>query len=715
MSKLFAFVLIALAAATPVAQARVHSIPVFQTLEWPIVGENIDFSAGGVAIDGDSIIVLADTSDQDPTTRMALLYRRGADQRWAFSRILAQATAPRAELRSELAMKNYLAAFKIHRDTAATFLEKTGNNWVQAQVTNGVRGPGGFAISGRRILVGQTGCDTDGLIYEKSGSGAWVITGQIARDAGVCADQPRAVELNYDYAFIRHSPSLVQSYRKNGSALAWPANRAINIPTQAFAFTGPIAVQLGTAVVPGSAYFTRGTNWTYAGQLKAVDYAMGTGDSSQVVYRDGVVLTDERWDVEDYGAAAYLYVPNASGGFDHVGALPGAGAYIADFDISGRTVVSAGGLDFGPSQAKVFVLPQVLAAPPAIANNFDARDISGLTVTPGTFVLAGNSSNYLLRRPAGSSVDAAAVFNGTDWRDFQFVEADVSRAVFSSSDGWFGVAVRYVDADNYYFAGVSGIGTFQIGRKVNGVFTILAEQDIDVPPNPAYRIGLSINGTQLIAGLTGAADAYLQAEDTSFTHGSAALVTHNASGDVDNTYVAPTAAKGLFYREWPLFDFGRPFTYGGGNWHEVATGLQQSDTSGNAFAIVPGPAIDNQTVTVDAILDSFGSTSPVSWFGVVARYVDQRNYYYLSVRSSGQLQIRKVVNGAVTPLKGVALNITPGSTHQYTFDVRGNELTASVDGVVRLRVIDNSLARGQYGLATYRASATYSVVSATQP
>ena len=171
-----------------------------------------------------------------------------------------------------------------------------------------------------------------------------------------------------------------------------------------------------------------------------------------------------------------------------------------------------------------------------------------------------------------------------------------------------------------------------------------------MPPNPTYQHRrCRSTASQLIAGLSGAADAYLQAEDASpLTHGRAGLVTHHASGDVDNVYVAPTAAKGLFYREWPLFDFGRPLTYGGGNWHEVGTGLQQSDTSGNAFAIVPGPAIDNQSVTTDAILGSFGSTNPVSWFGVVARYVDPRNYYYLSVRSSGQLQIRKVVNGAVT-------------------------------------------------------------------
>ena len=33
MSKLFAFILIAFATAVPAAQPRVHSIPVFQTLE----------------------------------------------------------------------------------------------------------------------------------------------------------------------------------------------------------------------------------------------------------------------------------------------------------------------------------------------------------------------------------------------------------------------------------------------------------------------------------------------------------------------------------------------------------------------------------------------------------------------------------------------------------------------------------------------------------
>ena len=47
--------------------------------------------------------------------------------------------------------------------------------------------------------------------------------------------------------------------------------------------------------------------------------------------------------------------------------------------------------------------------------------------------------------------------------------------------------------------------------------------------------------------------------------------------------------------------------------------------------------------------------------------------------------------------------------------MRGNELSASVGGVVLARAIDNSLTSGQVGFATYRAGASYTLVSADQP
>ena len=185
MSKLFAFILIAFAAAVPAAQPRVHSIPVFQSLETPFGEDYPPYITQDVAIDGDSIIALIDKShEEEPVTRVALLYRRGTDGRWALTQTLGQVTAPRADLRAELAMRNNIAVFKIHRDGASIW-EKIGGSWIQATVAGGLNEPGGFAISQSRILAGASGCDNDGVIYEKSGSGVWLITGRIAPDAGV--------------------------------------------------------------------------------------------------------------------------------------------------------------------------------------------------------------------------------------------------------------------------------------------------------------------------------------------------------------------------------------------------------------------------------------------------------------------------------------------------------------------------------------------------
>ena len=713
MSKLFAFILIAFAAAVPAAQPRVHSIPVLQSLETPFGEDYPPYITQDVAIDGDSIIALIDKShEEEPVTRVALLYRRGTDGRWALTQTLGQVTAPRADLRAELAMRNNIAVFKIHRDGASIW-EKIGGSWIQATVAGGLNEPGGFAISQSRILAGASGCDNDGVIYEKSGSGVWLITGRIAPDAGVCADQPRAVELNYDFAYIRHSPSLVRSYMKSGSALAWAADRSINIPNQVKPFDGPVAVQRSTAVVPGSAYFTRGTNWTYAGQLKAVDYAMGTGDSRKVVYRDGVVLTGERWNNLDYNIAPYLYVPNASGGFDHVGILRDVGRNTVDFDISGRTIVMAmasDGLDTGP--VRVYALPESLVAPPAIANNFDARNVSGFTLTPGGgFELLGNSSNYYFRQTVASR-DAAAVYNDTDWSFYQSIEADVTPSSWDLSTSYSGVAVRYVDDNNFYFAGIKSNGNLVLGRKLNGATKILTQSGLNVAPLAVHHIRLTISGTRLYADI--GEQWQLVADDASLAQGRAALVTHRGRANFDNTYVKPTSAVSMLW-EYPASADVRPLTYVGGNWQRAGSGLQQSDTSGSAFAIAPNPEAGDQIIEASARLDSWGSTNPVSSFGLVARYVDSQNYYYLSVRSSNSLQIRKVVNGVVTVLKTVTLTIQPGGNHDYGLEVRGNELSAIVDGIVLARALDDSLTSGQYGLATYRAGATFSRISAVQP
>ena len=87
-------------------------------------------------------------------------------------------------------------------------------------------------------------------------------------------------------------------------------------------------------------------------------------------------------------------------------------------------------------------------------------------------------------------------------------------------------------------------------------------------------------------------------------------------------------------------------------------GLAQRDTSGNAVAII-GTPVPNQDINARMRVDAFAASQQGAWFGLLARYIDARNHYYVTVRSTGQVQIRKIVNGVITVL-GTA-NFTAGA------------------------------------------------------
>ncbi len=106
-------VLVALLTLIPVAQAEVHEVLPQQFLQLPGDPVRAEFPALAVAIDGDWLVVIADHDG----ARQALLYRRGSDRQWAYSRVLVQSTAPASQLRASVAMKNALAAINLSGDT----------------------------------------------------------------------------------------------------------------------------------------------------------------------------------------------------------------------------------------------------------------------------------------------------------------------------------------------------------------------------------------------------------------------------------------------------------------------------------------------------------------------------------------------------------------------------------------------------------------------
>ena len=158
----------------------------------------------------------------------------------------------------------------------------------------------------------------------------------------------------------------------------------------------------------------------------------------------------------------------------------------------------------------------------------------------------------------------------------------------------------------------------------------------------------------------------------------------------------------------------------GGDWQvqQDASGdpvaLSQTDASGSALAFT-GTPVENQEIISFARLDSYGSSRTGAWFGFLARYVDARNHYYVTVRGTNQIDIRKMVNGVITVLASSTYTAPPGVYREYRLRVINDQLQLFVNGALVASAHDRDIARGRYGLATYRTQATWQSIRVTQP
>jgi hypothetical protein len=95
--------------------------------------------------------------------------------------------------------------------------------------------------------------------------------------------------------------------------------------------------------------------------------------------------------------------------------------------------------------------------------------------------------------------------------------------------------------------------------------------------------------------------------------------------------------------------------------------------------------------------------------------VDANNHYYVTLRSTGQIQIRKMVNGVITVLATANFTAVPGQYYEVRFVVINDQLHLYVDNVLVANAHDRALTSGRYGIATYRAAANWDRFWVLQP
>jgi len=150
------------------------------------------------------------------------------------------------------------------------------------------------------------------------------------------------------------------------------------------------------------------------------------------------------------------------------------------------------------------------------------------------------------------------------------------------------------------------------------------------------------------------------------------------------------------------------WTTSGGSWSVVSDGsqvLRQSGTSGNARALAGQTNWTDYSVQARVKALSFNGSDRFT--AVMARAQSADSYYYLAVRSSNTVQLKKLVGGTSTTLASGSLTVSAGTWYTLRIEVSGTTLRGYVNGNLVGTASDSQFSSGQAGLATFNASAAF--------
>ncbi len=689
-----------------------------------------------VAIDGDWAIIIAATPSATPTnpqeTHDALLYHRVNGQ-WTFDRTLVRRVSTvygQSPYFKSVAMSNGFAA--IGSDPTRIF-KRTDNTWAEIAhpFTASAGDPdwvsGDLLWDGNTLLATRPICGSypqpswGAVLSRVNADGSWSPLERLASGDTYCTHDPIRWGFSGNTVVTGTWPNDIEIandqlhiFRRSGTT--WT-------PTAAFeGGMGEGDVNGNEIFIPsrlrvGTAVYRNDDSQTVVDVIRTVSASYADSWRSY-----GFTHTNEV-----FVQGSDVFRKNDAGKYEHVAILKPRGTYSISgkVKINGRRVISQAYRDHTSSNqaAVIFDLPATYTPSRVVATGFENGRPPPFTPHLGSFAVATMSNGNHVYRQSSATGEYRALLNNSDWEE-QSIEADIKPADFSgSSEEWAGLAVRYLDDANYYAVALRSSGVVELRFVRNGVSTTMAQKPWPIVSGRSYHVSLQAYATMITVRVDG--KEFLWSEEVQrIAKGSVALLGNQTTADYDNVVVAQVGQRpifGLFYAGcYGPLDLTRTPEWtinGPGNWNCTSqTGeniLQQTSTLGDARAMV-GTATDDQIVATRARATAFADSRD-RWFGIAARYVDASNYYFLTVRNSNTVSLRKVVNGTVTVLGTVSFTVRPNTWYDLRLDAVGNELRGFINGSQVLQATDASHASGQGGIVTYKAAAEYVNYLAWQP
>ncbi len=652
--------------------------------------------------------------------RAALLYRRVAGQ-WQFQQVLQNNVRAydSYSFPSLFAMRGDLAVVELDGNTQTYRLGTNG--WQPAGAAGSLTED--IKIDGGRFVTSTGDCDWHANVFEPNGSGGWVRTFLEGQPRG-CDDEfwGGPVDIDGDHVIIGTPYTFdledqeVPVYQRLGNS--WSRANSI-LPPQGFLFSGEVALRGDEAIVDSylGAYVYRLSNhYQPVSRIQAPDaylqFRISTLRDSRIKKSgDFVLVREPSYDRRRQVINVFRANASAPGTYEHVAVLvpSGGGTIIRSFDVSGNVVIAS-----GAETAYIFELPASFTTPAIRQDNFESGNAASWSTLAGSqFSVVANGSNRIYRQ-SSSTGDARALLGNTNWTN-QAIEADVTPTAFDGNDRWVGLVTRYQDTQNYFYVTLRSSGSVQLKSMRAGVFSTIASAPIPVTVNRRYRLRLESVGSAHRVYVDGA--LLLDADDAGAPHqGSAGINMYRARADFDNVVVTPSPLTTVFANDFSNTMSPGDWTFdGSGQWAWNNAVFSQNSVAAQARAVIGTPTAD-QVVETRVRQIAWSSTGTAErWAGVLARYKDNGNYYYLHLRSGGTVSLRKLVNGTIFTLASAPLAVSLNTQYALRLEAVGNQLRGYVNGNLLLQATDSSHAAGISGLMTNKAAAQFDDYLAYQP
>lgn len=735
--KMFLSVILALAFAS-ITNARPVVLEEVATLT-PPEGSWEGFGRYGVAIDGNSALVSGERWVEDPDAASGFrhegavfLYRR-SDTSWNYVGLMGPIAPIPYWGDIGLAMQGGIVV--THIDQTRIF-ERGENTWIEQPLSSGVtavtRGPD-IEIDGGRILIKRTGCRIGGVVLRKT-SGFWMPEGDLSgNNAYNCGGGALPLDLHKGRAIIfnREQPfglgpdrSLVYGVNSSGSWWQFAelpgrfSDVAINRPY--------LAATHDQEWMPGTRLWYETQDGSYYAQsrfpLQSADaYAAVLPFQAPALERTGPNLFATRYYSYDRDAQVFnIFRVNddALRSNKHVATLQTRdGASLGDlYDFHGnRVIVSGWAKGAGDDTVRIYELPASLDAPAVQVHDFQSPS-SGAAWQPtagSTFTLATSGYTRVYRQARTSGLSAS--FLPTVLQN-QSIQAETTITSVDGTDRWAGLVTRRTDDANYYYVTLRASGAVELRRMLNGVFTTLAAENVPVPLGQKFRLRLeSIASTHRVYLND---QPLLVARDAALSSGTAGVMAYRAGADYDNVIVSPAPFTTIYdtpnFRNELDIDIWEPGIA------MVSGGMSLSSTQGIANTRI-GAMTEDQIVQTRVRPTSF--VEPDNWVGLMARYQDDRNYLYVSLRGRGVISLWRRTNGAITQLATQRYPVTVGQTYTLRLEVVNNLTRVFVNDQQILSSAadpgptypDHSGQKSRVGLIVNKATAVYENFLAYQP